>query len=65
MTRENQVQEATPTGRSAEFYAPVDDQEDVQAVAQRVAQFVLAGLERDEMDAVQVQMIEAKQDPDR
>jgi hypothetical protein len=65
MTRENQVQEAVPTGRSAEFYAPVDDEQDVQAAAQRVAQFILVGLERDEMDAVQVTMIEAKRESDR
>jgi hypothetical protein len=65
MTRENQVQNAEPTGRSAQFHAPVDDEQDVQAVAQRVAQFLVAGLERGEIDAVQVQMVEAKREPDR
>jgi hypothetical protein len=47
------------TGRSAQFYAPVRDDADVEAIAQRVAQFVAVGMQRDELDGVQITMQEA------
>jgi len=48
-----------PTGRSAQFYAPVRDDADVEAIAQRVAQFVAVGMQRGELDGVQITMQEA------
>lgn len=56
------VQRSEPTGRSAQFYAPVEAEPDIEAIAQRVAQFVAVGWQRGELDAVQVTMREAKND---
>jgi len=51
-----------PTGRSAQFYAPVGSEDDVEAIAQRVAQFVAVGMQRGELDGVQITMQEATRD---
>lgn len=48
------------TGRGASFYCPVEDEMDVEAVAQRVAQFVAVGWQRDELDGVKIQMREVQ-----
>jgi len=60
MPSEQRSTESKPTGRSARFYAPLESEEDVQAIAQRVAQYCMAGLEREEADKVQVVVQEAK-----
>lgn len=59
MNRNHRVQHAEPTGRSSQFYAPLDDEADVQAIAQRVAQACVVALERGEADAIQVTVQEA------
>jgi len=50
---------AEPTGRSARFYAPLDSDSDVEAIAQRVAQHCAVALQRSEADMVQVSVQEA------
>jgi len=50
---------ATPTGRSARFYAPLTTEDDVEAIAQRVAQHCAVALQRDEANMVQVVVQEA------
>ena len=50
------------TGRYAEYWAPIEDEADVQAIAQRVAQNCLSALERDEADKVRVRVMEAQTD---
>lgn len=52
-------QTATPTGRSARFYAPLDSEDDVEAIAQRVAQHCAVALQRSEADSIQVVVQEA------
>jgi len=58
MNREKEQYEFT--GRSASFYNPVETEQDIQAVAQRVAQFIMAGQRRGELDGVKVQIMEAE-----
>lgn len=53
---------AKPTGRSARFYEPLENEADVEAIAQRVAQHCAVALQRDEADAIQVSIQEAKFD---
>lgn len=53
---------AKPTGRSARFYEPLKNEVDVEAIAQRVAQHCAVALQRDEADAIQVTIQEAKSD---
>lgn len=53
---------AKPTGRSARFYEPLENESDVEAIAQRVAQHCAVALQREEADAVQVSIQEAKSD---
>ena len=53
------VQNARPTGRSARFYAPLESEEDIQAIAQRIAQYCMAAYERGEADAMQISVQEA------
>lgn len=54
--------EKTPTGRSARFYAPLENEDDVEAIAQRVAQHCAVALQRDEADSIQVVVQEAADD---
>jgi hypothetical protein len=56
------MDDMNPTGRSAQFYAPVGSEDDVEAIAQRVAQFVAVGMQRGELDGVQITMQEASRD---
>lgn len=58
--KSDKVNKAEPTGRSATFYAPLETRDDVQAIAQRVAQNCLSALERKDADAVKVTVIEAE-----
>jgi len=58
---ENSTQ-ATPTGRSARFYEPLETEDDVEAIAQRVAQHCAVALQRKEADMVQVMIQEAQHD---
>lgn len=65
MTDESSVEkvnQSNPTGRSARFYAPIESEDDIEAIAQRVAQFVAVGWQRGELDAVQVTMQEGNTD---
>jgi len=50
---------ATPTGRSARFYAPLESEDDVEAIAQRVAQHCAVALQRSEADCIQIVVQEA------
>jgi hypothetical protein len=59
MNRNDRVNSANPTGRSSQFYTPLDDETDAEAIAQRVKQQCLVALERGEADAVQVTVQEA------
>jgi len=52
----------TPTGRTARFYAPLESEADVEAIAQRVAQHCAVSLQREEANFIQVQIQEAEQD---
>jgi len=54
--------QATPTGRSARFYEPLETEDDVEAIAQRVAQHCAVALQREEADMVQVMVQEAEYD---
>ena len=59
-----------PTGRSARFYAGLESEADVEAIAQRVAQHCAVALQRDEANFIQVQIQEANkseiaEEPDR
>jgi acyl dehydratase len=58
------MDDMNPTGRSARFYAPVTSEDDIEAIAQRVAQFVAVGMQRGELDGVQITMQEASRDDD-
>jgi len=49
-----------PTGRSARFIAPLENEDDVEAIAQRVAQHCGVALQRHEADAIQVIVQEAR-----
>lgn len=60
MTEKSNLQNAQPTGRSARFYAPIESEADIEAIAQRVAQHCAVSLQRDEADVVQVVVQEAK-----
>lgn len=60
--RYSNVQNSEPTGRSAKFYAPLDDEQDVEAIAQRVAQHCAVALQRGEADAIQVVVKEGSGD---
>jgi len=53
---------ATPTGRSARFYAPLESEDDVEAIAQRVAQHCAVALQRSEADSIQVVVQEANRE---
>lgn len=56
------TERSNPTGRSARFYAPLQTEADVEAIAQRVAQHCAVALQRSEADAIQVVVQEAKRD---
>jgi hypothetical protein len=53
---------AKPTGRSARFYAPLESEDDVEAIAQRVAQHCAVALQRSEADSIQVVVQEANRE---
>lgn len=55
----NERKGSSPTGRSARFYAPLDNEDDVEAIAQRVAQHCAVALQRKEADTIQVVVQEA------
>lgn len=59
---EQPISKATPTGRSARFYEPLESEDDVQAIAQRVAQHCAVALQRGEADFIQVAIQEAESD---
>lgn len=55
-------EQARPTGRTARFYAPLESEDDVEAIAQRVAQHCAVALQRSEADSIQVVVQEASHD---
>lgn len=59
MTGDEQSQ---PTGRSAQFYGPLNSEDDVEAISQRVAQHCAVALQRNEADTIQVTIREGTTD---
>lgn len=60
--RGHETEKSKPTGRAARFYAPLHTEDDVEAIAQRVAQHCAVALQRSEADAVQVAVREEDSD---
>jgi len=56
---DQRMRRASPTGRSARFYAPLESEDDVEAIAQRVAQHCAVALQRSEADSIQIIVQEA------
>jgi len=50
------------TGRSARFYGPLNSEDDVEAISQRVAQHCAVALQRNEADTIQVTIREGTTD---
>lgn len=55
-------QETEATGRAAQFYAPLENEADVEAIAQRVAQHCAVALQRNEANKIGVTVREGVAD---